>query len=517
MQQQTESTQRPPYGILTILMIGAFIAFLNNTLLNIALPSIMTELVVGPSTVQWLTTGFMLVNGILIPTTAFLIQKYSVRHLFIAAMGLFTIGTVLAGFAHVFPVLLTGRMLQASGSAILMPLLMNVMLVSFPVEKRGAAMGVFGLIMMGAPAIGPTLSGWLIEHYDWRMLFHFVTPIAAVILLLGIFLLKDKKVKPNIRLDMFSVLLSSLGFGGLLYGFSSAGSKGWDSPLVYGTIFIGVVTLTWFILRMLRQEKPMLNFHIFQYPMFALSSAISMVITMAMFSGMILLPIYVQTLRGISPLDAGLMMLPGAIAMALMSPITGKLFDKYGGKVLAITGLTITVVTSYFFSQLTLETSYTQLVILYTVRMFGMSMVFMPVSTNGLNQLPKRFYPHGTAMNSTLQQVSGAIGTAFLVTLMSTRAESYGLELAAKELPKLGADPTAEALGAMQQQIMLQSTLEGINFAFLVSVFIAAVALVLSFFIKRAKQAEDPIGDEAVAEAEAEAVNPDVKAKLAEN
>lgn len=517
MQQQTESTKRPPYGILAILMIGAFIAFLNNTLLNIALPSIMTELEVGPSTVQWLTTGFMLVNGILIPTTAFLIQKYSVRHLFIVAMALFTIGTVLAGFAHVFPVLLTGRMLQASGSAILMPLLMNVMLVSFPIEKRGTAMGVFGLIMMGAPAIGPTLSGWLIEHYDWRMLFHFVTPIAAVILLLGIFLLKDKKVKPNIRLDMFSILLSSLGFGGLLYGFSSAGSKGWDSPFVYGTVLIGVVTLTWFILRMLRQEKPMLNFRIYQYPMFALSSAISMVITMAMFSGMILLPIYVQTLRGISPLDAGLMMLPGAIVMALMSPITGKLFDKYGGKVLAITGLTITVVTSYFFSQLTLETSYTQLVILYTVRMFGMSMVFMPVSTNGLNQLPKRFYPHGTAMNSTLQQVSGAIGTAFLVTLMSTRAESYGRDLAATELPKLGADPSAEALGAMQQQIMLQSTLEGINFAFLVSVFIAAVALVLSFFIKRAKQAEDPIGNEAEAEAEAEAINPDVKAKLAEN
>ncbi|MBM7619912.1 EmrB/QacA subfamily drug resistance transporter [Bacillus tianshenii] len=515
MQQQTESAQRPPYGILAILMIGAFIAFLNNTLLNIALPSIMTELEVGPSTVQWLTTGFMLVNGILIPTTAFLIQKYSVRHLFIAAMGLFTIGTVLAGFAHVFPMLLTGRMLQASGSAILMPLLMNVMLVSFPVEKRGAAMGVFGLIMMGAPAIGPTLSGWLIEHYDWRMLFHFVTPIAAVILLLGIFLLKDKKVRPNIRLDMFSVILSSLGFGGLLYGFSSAGSKGWDSPLVYGTIIVGVVALTWFILRMLRQEKPMLNFRIYQYPMFALSSAISMVITMAMFSGMILLPIYVQTLRGISPLDAGLMMLPGAIVMALMSPITGKLFDKYGGKVLAITGLTITVVTSYFFSQLTLETSYTQLVILYTVRMFGMSMVFMPVSTNGLNQLPKRFYPHGTAMNSTLQQVSGAIGTAFLVTLMSTRAESYGQELAAKELPKLGADPTAEALGAMQQQIMLQSTLEGINFAFLVSVFIAAVALVLSFFIKRAKQAEDPMAVEE--EKEKEALGDPVKAKLAGN
>ncbi|CAG9620241.1 DHA2 family efflux MFS transporter permease subunit [Sutcliffiella rhizosphaerae] len=516
MQQAEKTTGRPPYGILAILMIGAFIAFLNNTLLNIALPSIMAELEVGPSTVQWLTTGYMLVNGILIPTTAFLIQKYSVRNLFIVAMGLFAVGTILAGIAPAFSILLTGRMLQACGSAILMPLLMNVMLVSFPIEKRGTAMGFFGLIMMGAPAIGPTLSGWLIEHYDWRMLFYVVAPIALAVFFIGIFLLKDKKEKQNIRLDLVSVVLSSVGFGGLLYGFSSAGSRGWDSPLVYGTIAVGVTALVWFILRQLGQKKPMLNFTIYQYPMFALSSAISMVVTMAMFSGMILLPIYVQNIRGISPLDAGLLMLPGAIVMALMSPITGKLFDKYGGRVLAITGLAITVVTTYFFSQLTFETTYTQLLILYTVRMFGMSMVFMPVSTNGLNQLPARFYPHGTAMNNTLQQVSGAIGTALLVTLMSTRAANYGRELTGGAMSDLGANPTPEAIAAVEQQVLMQGLLEGINFAFFVSTFIAVVALVLAFFIKRATQAPDPL------EAEPEPMGditekPTLKAKLVEN
>jgi MFS family permease len=207
-------------------------------------------------------------------------------------------------------------------------------------------------------------------------------------------------------------------------------------------------------------------------------------------------------------------MLPGAIVMALMSPITGKLFDKYGGRVLAITGLSITVVTTYFFSQLTLETTYTQLLILYTVRMFGMSMVFMPVSTNGLNQLPTRFYPHGTAMNNTLQQVSGAIGTALLVTLMSTRSASYGKELAADAMAGLGANPTPEVLAAVEQQVMMQATLEGINFAFFVSVFLAAVALVLAFFIKRAKQAEDPVEEEPQP---AKVNNPQVKAKLVGN
>ncbi|KGM46284.1 DHA2 family efflux MFS transporter permease subunit [Neobacillus niacini] len=498
MEHVQKETKRPPYGIISILMIGAFIAFLNNTLLNIALPSIMADLEVDASTVQWLTTGFMLVNGVLIPTTAFLIQKYSVRKLFLVAMGLFTAGTILAGFAHVFPILLAGRMTQASGSAILMPLLMNVMLVSFPIEKRGAAMGIFGLILMGAPAIGPTLSGWLIEHYDWRMLFHFVTPIAVIILLVGFFLLKDKKEKVDIRIDMISVLLSSVGFGGLLYGFSSAGKQGWDSPQVYLTIAIGAISLLVFILRQLRQERPMLNFKIFKYPMFALSSAISMVVTMAMFSGMLLLPIYVQTLRGISPMDAGLMMLPGAICMAVMSPVTGKLFDKFGGRLLAVIGLTITVITSYLFSQLTFETTYFHLILLYTVRMIGMSMVMMPVSTNGLNQLPARFYPHGTAMNNTLQQVSGAIGTALLVTIMSNRAESKGKELGEAAMANLTQQPTQEALAQMKQQIMMTATLDGINFAFLISVFIAAVALVLAFFMKRVKQAEDSIEENSV-------------------
>ncbi|MFJ5621399.1 DHA2 family efflux MFS transporter permease subunit [Peribacillus loiseleuriae] len=494
MNNTMKNTDRPPYGILAVLMIGAFIAFLNNTLLNIALPSIMKDLDVGTSTVQWLTTGFMLVNGILIPTTAFLIQKYSVRRLFLTAMALFTLGTILAGFAHAFPLLLIGRMVQASGSAIMMPLLMNVMLTSFPVEKRGAAMGVFGLVLMGAPAIGPTLSGWIIENYDWRMLFHFVTPIAFVVLLIGFFLLKDKKEKVDIRLDLFSVLLSSLGFGGLLYGFSSAGTKGWDSPLVYGTLIIGVIALVTFILRQFKLERPMLEFRIYKYPMFALSSAISMTITMAMFSAMILLPIYVQTIRGISPMDAGLMLLPGAILMAIMSPINGKLFDKFGGRILAIIGLALTTITSYYFSQLTLDTSYTYLIVLYSVRMFGMSMVMMPVSTNGLNQLPARYYPHGTAMNNTMQQVSGAIGTALLVTIMSNRTETHATEIAANAMKNIVGQPSAAQAAEMKQHIMMQAMLEGINDAFLVTVGIAGVALILAFFIKRSKQAEDIIG-----------------------
>ncbi|AST90241.1 MULTISPECIES: DHA2 family efflux MFS transporter permease subunit [Sutcliffiella] len=492
MDQSIKETSRPPYGILTVLMIGAFIAFLNNTLLNIALPSIMVDLNVEPSTVQWLATGFMLVNGVLVPMTAFLIQKYSVRHLFLVAMGLFTIGTIVAGAAHIFPILLTGRMLQAAGSAIMMPLLMNVMLVSFPVERRGSAMGMFGLIMMAAPAIGPTLSGWIVQNYDWRMLFHFLTPIAIIVVLIGYFLLKDKKQKVNLKLDIFSLVLSSIGFGGILYGFSAAGNAGWGSPQVYLTIIVGAIALLWFILRQSYQKKPMLNFGVYRYPMFALSSVITMVLNMAMFSGMLLLPIYVQTIRGIDPFEAGLMLLPGALAMAFMSPITGKLFDKFGGKVLAISGITILVVTTYYLSELTMETTYGFLMVLHAIRMFGISMVMMPVSTNGLNQLPRSFYPHGTAMNNTLNQVSGAIGTALLVTVMANRSVTHGNVMMEKAVGDLGSQPSGAALAALEQEVSMLATLEGINDAFFVATCISVVALVLAFFIKRAKPMEEP-------------------------
>ncbi|WP_273128477.1 DHA2 family efflux MFS transporter permease subunit [Metabacillus sp. HB246100] len=489
--KQSSTMDKSPYGIIAILLAGAFVSILNSTLLNVALPSMMEDLNVTETTIQWLATGYMLVNGILIPTTAFLIQKFSVRHLFISAMLLFTLGTFVASIADSFPLLLAGRMVQASGSAVMMPLLMNVLLSSFPVEKRGGAMGVLGLVMIFAPAIGPTLSGWIVQNYHWRTLFYMILPIAILVLIFAFFKLKDTKEKVNLTIDTLSLIFSTIGFGGLLYGFSSAGAKGWDDVEVYGTLIAGVIGLIFFILRQYKLEKPMLDFRVYKYPMFALSSVISITLNMAMFSAMILMPIYLQQLRGISPLDSGLLLLPGAIVMGIMSPITGKLFDKYGAKVLAITGLVITVATTFSFSQLTETTEYSTLIIMYTIRMFGMSMVMMPVMTNGLNQLPQRLNPHGTAMNSTLSQVSGAIGTALLVSVMSSRTKFHAEEMVESAKATMTEQPSAEALAEMQHQLMMKATLEGINDSFLVSVFIAAIALAFAFFIKRPQPADE--------------------------
>lgn len=478
--------EKPPYGIIAILFIGAFVAILNNTLLNIALPVIMEEFSITPSAVQWLTTGYMLVNGIMIPASAFFIQKFTNRRIFITAMVLFSLGTFIAIIAPTFSLLVVARMIQASGSALMMPLLMNVMLTAFPIEKRGAALGMFGLVMFTAPAIGPTLSGWVVENYSWRTLFEIVLPISLLTLVLAIVKLKNITPNRDVRINFFSLVLSTIGFGGLLYGFSSAGEKGWGSPIVYGTIALGAIGLVLFILRQLRMKEPMLDFRIYKYPMFALASVVSMVLSVAMFSGMILTPLYVQNVRGISPLDAGLLMLPGAVLMGIMSPITGRLFDKYGPRVLVYTGLIISVIGTYLLSQLQMDTGYYYLMAVYTFRMFGLSMVMMPVMTNGMNSLPMISNPHGTAMNNTLQQVSGAIGSALLLTLMTKRLDVSAANQV-KDLAASGVD-----VSTMKEEIGRLAMLDGVNHAFFISTVITLVALILSLFIKRVMPPTSP-------------------------
>ena len=480
-----ELHKKPPYAMIAILFVGAFVAFLNNTLLNIALPTIMDEFQVSPSSVQWLTTGFMLVNGILIPASAFFIQKFTNRSLFITAMSLFSLGTLIAMIAPSFGLLVVARMIQASGSAMMMPLLMNIMLTAFPVEKRGSAMGLFGLVMFTAPAIGPTLSGWVLEQYSWRTLFGIVLPFSVFTLVYAIFKLRNITPNRDVKIDLFSLVLSSVGFGGLLYGFSSAGDKGWSTPIVYGTIIIGTLALTAFVVRQIRLDEPMLDFKIYKYPMFALSSVISVTLSIAMFSAMILTPLYVQSVREISPLYAGILMLPGAVIMGIMSPITGRLFDKYGARTLAITGLTITIITTYYLSRLGMDSGYYYIMAVYTIRMFGISMVMMPVMTNGLNQLPMISNPHGTALNSTLQQVSGAIGSAVLLTIMTKRMDSAEVRLFTEAKASGDVPSTAEGLAALKDQLGKLAMLEGINFAFFISTIVAVGALVLTFFIKR--------------------------------
>ncbi|AVD56569.1 MULTISPECIES: DHA2 family efflux MFS transporter permease subunit [Heyndrickxia] len=493
--------------IVFAMMLGAFVAILNQTLLNVAIPHIMNDLNVTANTVQWLSTGYMLVNGILVPVTAFMISKWGTRKMLITAVSLFTAGSVLCAISTNFSILMLGRIVQASGAGIIMPLMMTVFLTIFPPEKRGSAMGMMGVAMIFAPAIGPTLSGWLVGHYDWHILFWIVIPFGVIDIFVTLAWMKDVMKTTNPKIDIPGIIFSTLGFGFLLYGFSEAGNDGWSSKQVVISLIIAVISLVLFVWRELTTEKPMLDLRVFKYDIFALTTIVSMVVNMAMFAGMILLPIYLQNIRGFTALDSGLLMLPGAIVMGIMSPISGWLFDKLGARPLAVFGLIITVWTTYEFTKLSMTTSYGHLLFLYVLRSFGMSFIMMTIMTEGMNQLPIHMTSHGTAAANTARTVAGSLGTAFLVTVMSTRADFHTANYVnafANINPYVSAKIAAigqglahasglpsqygQVLGSsiVYQKSVVNATISGINDAFFVATGIAAFALILSFFIKRA-------------------------------
>lgn len=449
-------------SIVPLLLAGTFIAILNQTLMITAIPPIMKEMHVSANMGQWLTTVFMLVNGVMIPVSAFLIERFTTRQLFISAMSVFAFGTVFAGIAPNFAMLLLGRIIQSTGAGILMPLMQTVFLLIFPVKKRGAAMGLVGLVISFAPAIGPALSGWVIANYSWRALFFIILPIALIDIVIAAIALKNVTELTYPKLDVLSIVLSSFGFGGLLYGFTSAGNNGWGNIITVVTLAIGAVTLTLFILRQLRMKHPMLEFRIFKNFIFTLTTVITMIGFMGLIGIETLIPLYMQTMRGFTAMESGIAILPGALVMGIMSPITGRVFDRFGARWLAITGLTIITITTFAFSSLDTSTSMAYIIILYSIRMFGLSMVMMPATTAGLNQLPKQLIPHGTAMGNTMRQVAASIGTAVIVTVMTTAG-----------------------LAAEQRSDVANPMIHGVNVAFMVITVLSVVGLVLSFFIKR--------------------------------
>ncbi|MBH0169230.1 DHA2 family efflux MFS transporter permease subunit [Fictibacillus sp. 18YEL24] len=462
-----ETTQNVKQStIVALLLAGTFIAILNQTLMITAIPPIMKEMNITANSAQWLTTVFMLVNGIMIPVSAFLLERFTTRQLFISAMSVFAVGTLVAGLAPNFETLLLGRVIQSSGAGVMLPLMQTVFLMIFPVNKRGSAMGLVGLVISFAPAIGPALSGWVTSHYSWRVLFFIILPIAIIDIIVAFFALKNVTETSKTKVDVASIILSSFGFGGLLYGFTCAGNLGWTAPSTLIWLAIGVVALILFITRQLRLAHPMLEFRVFANSIFPLTIIIGMITFLGLIGAETIIPLFMQNMRDFTAFEAGLALLPGALITGLLSPITGRLFDKFGARWLAIIGLTIITGSSFAFATLSPTTSFTFLTVMYGVRMFGLAMVMMPVATAGLNRLPKRLIPHGAAMDNTMKMIAASVGTAILVTVMTT---------------------TAETAGARPE--ITHPDMYGANMAFIVVSVLSLIGLVISFFIKE-KQPE---------------------------
>ncbi|RCW73166.1 MDR family MFS transporter [Saliterribacillus persicus] len=453
--------------IVALLLAGAFIAILNQTLMITAIPPIMNEMGITANSAQWLTTIFMLVNGIMIPISAFLIDRFTTRQLFITAMSVFAFGTLFCALAPNFPLLLTGRVIQSMGAGVMLPLMQTVFLMIFPINKRGAVMGLVGLVISFAPAIGPSLSGWVTEHYSWRVLFYIILPIAIIDIIIAAVVMKNVTEVKKPRVDVISIILSSFGFGGLLYGFTSAGNNGWGSWITITVLLVGAISLTTFILRQLKLEHPMLEFRVFKYSIFPLTVAVGMISFMGLIGVETLIPLYMQEARDFTAFESGLVLLPGALLTGILSPITGRIFDRIGARWLAIVGLSMMTIGTLLFTNLDENTSLTYMSVVFAMRMLGVAMVMMPIATAGLNQLPKRLIAHGAAMDNTMRMVASSIGTAILVSVMTTATASA---------EKGATQPFPEIYGA--------------NMAFIALAIITVIGLVLSFFIKNSRPSD---------------------------
>jgi len=470
---RTGSVAQPSPGetrlVIGLLLVSAFVVILNETIMGVALPRLMDDLGISAATGQWLTTGFLLTMAVVIPVTGFLLQRFHTRPVFTWAMSLFAAGTLIALAATGFPMLLVGRIVQASGTAIMMPLLMTTVLNLVEPAHRGRIMGNISIVISVAPAVGPTISGLILNAFSWRWLFGFVLPIAIVALVLGALKVRNVSTPRKAPLDVLSVVVSAFAFGGIVFGLSSLGEAGSTGPLVpVAALVVGVVALVVFVLRQTRLQRTdsaLLDLRTFRTRGFTIPTVAMGLSFMAMFGTLILLPIYLERVLGLEVLQVGLLLLPGGLLMGLLSPVVGRIYDRRGPRVLLIPGSIIISAVLWALATVGADTSVWFVLGAHVVLSLGLALTFTPLFTAALGGLPQRLYSHGSAVLGTTQQLAGAAGTALFVTLLTIGAASAGA----------GAD--AEGVRS--------ATASGVATAFLVGAVISLAGIATSALVRR--------------------------------
>ncbi len=454
--------------LIALLVIAAFVVVLNETIMGVALPQLMEDLAITATTAQWLTTGFLLTMAIVIPVSGFLLQRFQVRQIYITAMVAFTIGTLIAAIAPGFEVLLVGRVVQAIGTALMLPLLMTTVMNLVPANQRGQVMGMIGIVIAVAPALGPTISGLILEALDWRWMFLLVLPIAIASLLIGVAWVRNVTSPQGAHLDVLSVVLSALAFGGIVYGLSAIGEAAHGPTVVAPAvpIAVGIVALGAFVARQLQLgDRALLDLRVFVSAQFRIAALLFVATMMMLLGALIILPMFMQRVLGFSTLTTGLLLLPGGLTMGLLGPIVGRAFDRVGPRPLVIPAAAIVLVAMGLLAMLDEGSSKGFIVAAHVVLSIGLALLFTPLLTTALGSVPPERYAHGSAIINTVQQVAGAAGTAVFITVMTRSAQS-----------------AAEGGGSAEGGAALA---DGVHAAMLTGVGIAVVALLISLFVRR--------------------------------
>ena len=404
-----------------VLLAGTFIAVLNATLLTPALPTIMRDLGVESTTVQWLTSGYALTEAVVIPLAAYIMGRLTTRQLYIGGIGLFCAGSVLAAFSPAFPLLLAGRVMQAAATGAVMPMVMSTILLIFPREKRGSAMGIIGLLIGFAPAIGPSLSGLLIDSIGWRAIFVVVAVLALAIVLVSAVVLKNTDNFKRTKFDFLSVVLSTVGLLSLLYGLSTFSSAE-NHAITAALIIVGLVILAVYVRRQLKLEQPMLRVSILSVPQYRTVVIVIMIFQGALIGMETVMPLYIQGTLGMSATVSGIALLPGALIGAVVGFFAGRLFDKHGVRGPVLVGGVGIVLAAVGLTQLQVASPILLVTLIYTVLAIGMQFTMTPLNTWGVNSLPNDAIQHAQSTSNTLNQVAGSFGTALLVSVSAAVA-----------------------------------------------------------------------------------------------
>lgn len=461
--------------VLAVLVTTAFVMMLNETTVAVALPSIMADFDISAATGQWLLTGFLLTMAVILPATGWMLERFTTRAVFIAATSIFLLGTVLAATAPIFAVMLLARIAQAVGTAMTLPLLMTVAMTLVPAARRGTVMGLIAVVMAAGPALGPTVAGLVLSFTGWHGIFWVMVPLVIIAALIGAAKLTNIGVSRAVPFDLLSLVLSVFAFGGLVYGLSSIGMimDGGAGGILATVIFaVGVVGLGLFVWRQIvrgRIDSAFLDLRPLAVRNFTLSLVVLVALMAAMLGVLNTLPLYLQGSLVVTALIAGLALLPGGVLEAALSPVAGRVFDKYGPRPLIIPGLIVVMGSLFWLSTVNEHTSVWLVVAIHVLFSIGLAVLFTPVMTTALGSLPKDLYGHGSAILNTLQQLGGAAGTAIMITIYSS--------ISAGGVAAGVAETTALA--------------EGARAAFFVSGLLAAVALVVSLFVTRAPAQDD--------------------------
>jgi EmrB/QacA subfamily drug resistance transporter len=506
-----ESGEKTRHWIAPVLvaLIGAFMSILDTSIVNVAIPTIMNVFNVGTGDAQWIATIYMLALGVVVPMSGWIGDKLGFKRLYILAMAVFVAGSMLCTLSWSLTSLIVARVIQAIGGGMIMPTTMAMIYRMVPRDRIGGAMGIFGIALLVAPTIGPTLGGYLVEYVDWRWIFTINLPIGIIGILLSLAVLPDFSAGKAGKLDVPGALTSAIGLFCLLLALSKGAAWGWGDEKTVLLLYLSVTFLSLFVYIELTSPAPLLELRVFKYATFTFANLTVIVTTIGMFAGLFYLPLFLQTIRGLGAMQTGLLLMPGALISAIMMPITGRLYDKIGPRFLVVTGLLLLALLTYNFRFLNLDTPYATITLWIVLRGGVIALANMPAQTAALAVIPTELVSRASAMTNVLGRIASSFGIAGLTSVLTHRIAFHSQNMAqsvtagspgtidyltnfAAGLGGTVASTRSVAISYLYGHVQKLAFVKGIDDVFLIAAGLTLLGVVPSMFLKKGSVAETP-------------------------